>query len=239
MATKNIEDSTMTVPKPIPDRVLKATEELTNGMLKDYVVQLEEQKMKLLLSLKEYSQKYEQQKSDQADIYYYLNKKLDENYETIQSLEEQILNEQNDRENQEKALEKAIEDMKYKFAAEKSKYMGRISDLEEKLLSFKEFSENKEELDNNLKRLMSTLEIERQQFRAISEENERRAIQDRERVRQECDQQFESYKHNVQMEANNKLSTKTKRTLEMNKRVRKELSYQVLLNRSSIVFHVT
>jgi hypothetical protein len=209
------------------DQPAKVAEELNNAVLHEQVAQLEEQKMKLLMSLKEYKEKYEQQKSDQADIYYYLNKKLDENYETICGLEEQILTEQTDRENNEKLLEKSIEDLKARAASDKLKYTTRIHELEEKLESFREFSENKDELDRNLERLMSTLEFERQQFRAMSEEAERRAIQDRERVRLECDQQFEAFKQNVQIESFKKLSTKTKKTFERNKLIKAELSHQV------------
>ncbi len=210
------------------DQSSKVAEELTNAALQEHVAELEEQKMKLLMSLKEYKEKYDQQKCDQADIYYYLNKKLDENYETICGLEEQILTEQADRENSEKAFEKTIEELKARAASDKTKYTTRIHELEEKLESFREFSENKDELDRNLERLMSTLEFERQQFRAMSEEAERRAIQDRERVRHECDQQFEAFKHNVQNESFNKLSVKTKKTFERNKLIKAELSHQVI-----------
>jgi hypothetical protein len=39
----------------------------------------------------------EQQKADEADIYYYLHKKLDDNYDVIAKLEKQVLTEQTDR----------------------------------------------------------------------------------------------------------------------------------------------
>ena len=50
----------------------------------------------------------------QADIYYYLNKKLDDNYDTIKNLEEQTINEQLDREISERKYEKMIDELKAK-----------------------------------------------------------------------------------------------------------------------------
>lgn len=204
----------------------KVADDLNFGMLKDYVAQLEEQKRKLLLALKEYKQKYEQQKNDQSDIYYYLNKKLDENYETIVGLEEQILVEQADRESNEKNFEKIIEDLKTKLVNEKAKYTGRIHELEEKISSYKEFSEQKANLDKNLENLMITLEEERKQFREYADEMERRAIQEKEKMRHELEVQLALYQNDIEESAIKKLSTKTRETLEMNKFIKSELRFQ-------------
>ena len=212
----------------VSEKVLKLTDDLTNGMLRDYVVELEQQKTKLLLSLKEYRQKYEQQKSDQSDIYFYLNKKLDENYETIAALEEQILTEQADRENQERALEKRIHTLELESVAMEAKYLAKLNEAEEKLNKLKEFGENKDELDRNLRKLLDTLEAERRQFRALTEDMDRRAVQERDRIKKECARQFEEYKESLQADADQKLSLKTKKTQAINSMMKNELNYQVL-----------
>lgn len=158
MASKNIDENEAEKEEPVVSaKAQKASEELTNGVLLDQLEELEQQKTKLLLNLKEYKEKYEQQKSDQTDIYYYLNKKLDENYETIALLEEQILNEQTQREIHEKKLEKRIEDLNLKLSQDETKYQSKLKEAEEKLHKLKEFSENKEELEKNFEKLLETL----------------------------------------------------------------------------------
>ena len=214
----------------VDEKVLRVSDELTNGMLLDQVEELEEQKTKLLLSLKDLKEKYEQQKSDQADIYYYLNKKLDENYETIASLEEQILNEQTQREEQEKKLEKRIEELNLKLSSDETKYLAKINEAEEKLQKLKEFSDNKDELESNFEKLLETLELERKQYRELVDENERKSIRERDRFRKECAQQFDDYKLKLQDEADDKLSSRTKKTLNTNKMMKTELAYQVQHN---------
>mmetsp|Transcript_4790 Transcript_4790/g.7288 ORF Transcript_4790/g.7288 Transcript_4790/m.7288 type:complete len:359 (-) Transcript_4790:937-2013(-) len=208
------------------EKAKAVSEELTMGMLRDYVTELEEQKTKLLLKVEEYRKKLEQQESDQRDIYYYLNKKLDENYETIAALEEQILSEQADREHQEKALEKKIATLEQDYIAMESKLVAKLNDAEEKLNKLKEFGENKEELDRNLENLLDTLEKERAQFRALADDMDRRAVQERDKIRKEFSRQFEEYKKNLQDGADSKLSIKTKKTQAMNAMIRTELGYQ-------------
>jgi DNA repair exonuclease SbcCD ATPase subunit len=196
-------------------------------MLQDHVAELEEQKTRLLLSLKEYRQKYEQQKTDQADIYYYLNKKLDENYETIAALEEQILTEQADRETHERSLEKRIHTLELEMVTSEAKYTAKLNEAEEKLAKLKEFGDNKEELDRNLEKLLDTLENERRQFRSLADEMDRRSVQERDRIRKECSRQFEEYKKSVNDDADDKLSTKTKKTIAINSMIKTELKHQV------------
>lgn len=196
-------------------------------MLQDHVAELEEQKTRLLLSLKEYRQKYEQQKTDQADIYYYLNKKLDENYETIAALEEQILTEQADRETHERSLEKRIHTLELEMVTSEAKYAAKLNEAEEKLAKLKEFGDNKEELDRNLEKLLDTLENERMQFRSLADEMDRRSVQERDRIRKECSRQFEEYKKSVNDDADDKLSMKTKKTIAINSMIKTELKHQV------------
>lgn len=205
----------------------KVNDELTAGVLREQLKEMEEQKLKLILSLKECQEKLEQQKSDQADIYYYLNKKLDDNYEVITSLEEQILSEQADREAEERAYEKKIDELKTKVLNDEARYLARIGDLEEKLHNLKEFSEQKSEIDKNLDKLLATLEEERSQFRSITSEMERRAVQDRDRMKKDFEKQLETYKQSLQSTVEEQLSKKTKRTHHINNVMKAEINYQV------------
>ena len=228
MSSNNTDDANdeVTADVVVNEKAEKASEELTTALLRDQVEELEEQKTKLLLSLKEYKEKYEQQKSDQTDIYYYLNKKLDENYETIALLEEQILNEQTQREVQEKKLEKRIEELQSKLSSDETKYESKLKEAEEKLQKLQEFSENKDELERNFEKLLETLEKERKHYSELVDENERKNIRERDRFRKDCAAQFEEYKNKLEEEADEKLSHKTKKTLKSNKMIKTELAYQ-------------
>lgn len=219
MVKKNANDT----PAPSADEI---TENLTNALLRETIEKLEDQKVKLLLNIKGLVEKLAQQKSDQADIYFYLNKKLDDNYEVISSLEEQILTEQSDREQSEKMYEKQIEDMKAKQANEEHKLNSRIMDLEEKLQILKEFSDQKQELDENLLKLFDTLENERRQFQTTTEEMERKAAFDRDKLKKEYESLIVQYKSDIQGKVDARLTKTTKNTQAANLVMQNELKYQ-------------
>ena len=103
---------------------------LTINSLRESVAALEDQKMKLLVALQDSRDQLKQQKTDQADIYYYLNKKCDESFEVIASLEEQLLNEQSDREVSEKGFENRYEELRMSAGQAEVKLHAKISDLE-------------------------------------------------------------------------------------------------------------
>ena len=107
---------------------------LTINSLRESVAALEEQKMKLLVALQDARDQLKQQKTDQADIYYYLNKKCDESFEVIASLEEQLLNEQSDREVSEKGFENRYEELRMSTGQTEAKLHAKISDLESRFV---------------------------------------------------------------------------------------------------------
>jgi predicted negative regulator of RcsB-dependent stress response len=106
---------------------------LTVNSLRETIGVLEDSKSKLLVSLQEARDQLKQQKADQADIYYYLNKKCDESFEVIASLEEQLLNEQSDREISEKGYESKLEELRIQSSNTEAKLHAKISDLESRL----------------------------------------------------------------------------------------------------------
>ena len=75
----------------ITEEAIKAGLELKKHMLIDDIKNLEDEKSRLLLNVKDLTDKLEQQQNDQRDMYFYLNKKLDDNFEVISSLEQQLV----------------------------------------------------------------------------------------------------------------------------------------------------
>lgn len=208
----------------------KVGDSLTNSMLREMINELEETKLKLLLNIKELKEKLIQQKDDQADIYYYLNKKCDESFEVIASLEEQIINEQTEREISEKVYENRIDELKSAHVAMEAKYTSKISELETRLEMLNSFSEEKEESEKTLKSLMSKLEEERNQFRVNTESIENRFLLERDKLRKTYDQKYEKIKKELEDSVEGKMSTKTKKTQIMNVIMKKELESQVRTN---------
>ncbi len=221
--------------KPDPSKV--ASEALTIHMLQDTVKSLEETKLKLLLNIKELKEKLEQQKSDQADIYYYLNRKCDESFEIIAALEEQLSSEQSDREIAEKLYESKIEEMKQNSALNETRLQARINELDTKVEMLSTFSQQKDELENNLRNMGKALEEERKRFKETTEMMENKFLVEREKLRKSYDLKYESIKKELEASMDGKLSAKTQKTQIMNVVMKKELDTQVYCILISCPFH--
>lgn len=212
-----------------------ASDALTINMLQDTVKSLEETKLKLLLNIKELKEKLEQQKSDQADIYYYLNRKCDESFEIIASLEEQLSSEQSDREIAEKLYESKIEELKQNAALNETKLQARINELDNRVEMLSSFSQQKDELESNLKNMERSLEEERKKFKETTELMENKFLMEREKLRKSYDLKYESIKKELEASMDGKLSQKTQKTQIMNVVMKKELDTQVCLNLISFI----
>lgn len=204
----------------------EVSEQLSAAMLKLQVEELEQTKIKLLGNIKDLKEKISQLKEDQADIYYYLNKKCDDSYETIASLENQIVSEQLSRETAEKQFEKKIEELKSKSGNDEVRFSARIAELEDKILSLKEFAEKKEEMESNLARVTIALEAEKKQHKSAVTDLEMRSYSDREKLRREYDQQLEDIRLETESKIEDILSAKTKQTRQLNQHLEKELAFQ-------------
>jgi polyhydroxyalkanoate synthesis regulator protein len=113
-------------PYAITPEAIKFGDDLTVAMMKDIIIELEEQKKRLLLNIVQLKEELSEQKKEQADVYYYLNKKLDDNFETIANVEEQLLNEQGDREIADRMYERKIEELVSKASVDESRSSSRI-----------------------------------------------------------------------------------------------------------------
>jgi hypothetical protein len=219
----------------VPSMIL---ENMTNDMLKKMVEELERTKVKLLLNVKDLETKLEQQKEDQKDVYFYLNKKCDESYEVIAGLEEQILNEQSAREASEKNLERQIEDQKFKYNSEELKYLGKIAELEEQINELSDYRERKQETEGRLEKLLKTLEEERKQFARNLTDLENRAAYERNKLRREYEQNLELFKQEAIAKRDDELPEITSKAIESYNRIREEINRQVkLFNLSMSAFN--
>jgi len=212
-----------TVYEMTPEAV-KFGEDLTVAMVKDIVLQVEEQKRQLILKIFELTQTLEQQRKEQADIYYYLNKKLDDNYETISKLEEQLLMEQGDRELSEKLSERKIEELNSKLGSEEVKFNSRISVLESKLDSLRDFAETKDNADRRIAELLETIENEKKDFQNTLDGVEMRALKEKIKFERVYEEKAVALKREYMEKVDAGISEKTRETLTENIRIKAELS---------------
>lgn len=212
-------------------------ESLNIGILQDTIKTLEETKLKLLITIKELKEKLEQQKADQNDIYFYLNKKCDESFEIIASLEEQLTNEQSDREIAEKLYENKIDELKSQNSQSESKFLNKIKELENKLEVFSNYSQSKQEMEKTMNDLMNTLEEERKQYQINMENMENKFLVERDKLRKTYDLKYESVKKDLESSIDGKLSKKTQRTQIMNVVMRKELDTQVYISYTNFLLY--
>lgn len=206
----------------------ETTDQLTVLVLKDMVVALNETKLKLLLNIKDLKQQLNQHKEDQADIYYYLNKKCDDAYETISNLEDQLLTEQSDREQSERLYERRISELQNNSFLTENKLQSKIRDLEDKLALLKDFVDKKDESEKLLENLIQTLESERKQFTKNANEIETRFLRDREKLKSEYHKNLQSAKTSMAEQVHEKLSKSTKKTKIINTHLSKELHQQTI-----------
>jgi hypothetical protein len=206
---------------------INVIEELNIQVLQDTIKSLEETKLKLLLTIKELKEKLSQQKEDQADIYFYLNKKCDESFEIIAALEEQLSNEQSDREVAERLYENKIEEWKNNYTSMETKLTARITELENKVEMINHYGLTKDDMERNMANLMNQLEEERKQFRINAENMENKFLLEREKLRKTYELKYENMKKELEASIDGKISKKTQRTQIMNVVMRKELDTQV------------
>ena len=76
--------------KPIDNKELIA-KELELQTTRERMVKMEDEMQGMAGDNKELKLKLDQQRADQADIYYYLHKKLDDNYDVIAGLEKKLM----------------------------------------------------------------------------------------------------------------------------------------------------
>ena len=112
---------------------LDIPELLASYTLQSTVAELEQKKLELLQTIEDLKKTVDQQKGDQSDIYYYLNKKCDESFEVIAALEEQLVTEQSEREAAEKIYETKIEEIRSTASLSEAKLNGKIIELENRL----------------------------------------------------------------------------------------------------------
>jgi hypothetical protein len=198
-------------------RIAELTDELTTA---DRV------KLTNIMTIKELKERISQLTNDSSDIYYYLNKKCDDNFEVIQSLEGQLLNEQTDREINEKINEKRIEELEHRIKMDTRDYTDRIKELEIKLEEFIIFDLLKTQFEQEISDLKTQLAHEKSENQANILLVERKLMLERMKLQNEYALLKDGLDEEVEKKVEARLSNEAKNAIQVNNSIRKELQYQ-------------
>lgn len=208
----------------------KAADEKANmlrtSLYEERIKRLEDENEKFCKENKELKLELDQQRADEADIYYYLHKKLDDNYDVIASLEKQILTEITEKDRQRKNYDGTMKTVKDGNDRKVTELTDRLAEVEETLFTLNEFRENKDRLEKEQQELRDTLAKEREDTKLNIAELERRNVQEKELVKQEMLTKIKETKQNLLSMTEDQLHTTTKRTIMENEQMITELQYQ-------------
>ena len=180
----------------------------------------------LMKACEELKSHLETQKADAKDIYYYLHKKLDDNYDVIDSLEKRIIVLKTERERSDELYEKQIADIKKNNEKENARLQGIIKELRDDLHTLTEFKSAKQNIEARIKHLEESLKAEKEGRASDISLLERRNIQEKERLKKEMLIKIKETKQNLLSMTEDQLHTTTKRTILENEQMTTELQYQ-------------
>jgi hypothetical protein len=204
----------------------KSSELIANVMVSNMLTAAEEQKLALTLNIKALKEELTQQKADQADVYYYLNKKCDDSFEVISSLEEQLLTEQADREVAEKLYEKRIEALTQQLEVQGQEMGAKIGKLEKELAGLQVFAAKKGEMEKEIATLKRSLERERAKCKSAITEMEQQWTLERNRLKRASDKALQDLQDEIDKGLSARLDKISRETMERNEHVEQELRVQ-------------
>ncbi|GMI52684.1 hypothetical protein ScalyP_jg6857 [Parmales sp. scaly parma] len=158
-----------------------------------------------LNQMREQKQLIKYQKEDQNDVYFFLHKKLDDNYDIIAELEAQLLKEELDRKKQEEKILKEIDEDNKSFKESSAGLKERLTAVDEKLYALKETDGTKSSMEKKMHHLLNDLESERKAHFSKLAEIDRIGIREKEKLKMVILAEMKAVK--------DKLSTMTSETL--------------------------
>ena len=214
------------VPPGTKTKEEKANELIANVMATNMLKAAEDTKLALTLNVKSLKDELTQQKSDQADMYYYLNKKCDDSYEVISSLEEQLLTEQADREVSEKMYEQNVEQLQLELAEEEHTLGNKIAKLEKELEGIQKFIAQKGSMEKEIATLKRSLEKERHNCKTVIADMEQQWTLERNRLRKQGEKAVADVRKEYDKGLTDRLAEKTRETMIRNAQIEEEMSFQ-------------
>ena len=190
------------------------------------LAEFRDNKLKMLLNIKELKEQLAQQKNDTTDIYYFLNKKCDDSYDIISSLETQLLNEQTDREINEKLYEARISELESNLSHERKSASDKITEMENKINTLLNFQSMKEAFEAKVAQLQAQMETERADAKIEISFLEQKLYKEKVRLQEEMEERLADVEEDVNSKVRERLSADTVKVHSTNEKISKELHYQ-------------
>jgi hypothetical protein len=168
-----------------------------------------------------------QQREDEANIYDYLHKKLDANYEVIGTLEKEIDAVKHEKESMERAYEQSILEKEERFNKVKHDMTTQLENARDTLSALEIFRRKKHAMEEKLETLEATLAAEKNHHEEQMLEIERRNVLEKDRIKREMLNKIKESKQCLLAKTEDQLPIKTKRTMIENDQLLAELQYQV------------
>ncbi|GMI36263.1 hypothetical protein TeGR_g6414 [Tetraparma gracilis] len=140
-----------------------------------------------------------------CNVYYYLHKKLDDNYDVIAQLEHQLLSEEMERKVSEDKYNKQIHENEKDFKVEIDKLNNRMTEVDEKLFGMKEIDGYKQSIETEMSQLLRALEDERSNHFTQVQELERANVKEKEALKNELLEKLRQAKIELTDKANETL----------------------------------
>ncbi|CAM9833495.1 unnamed protein product, partial [Hapterophycus canaliculatus] len=184
---------------------------------------LECEKRGLLESIRILRVRLADEKEDQSDVYYYLHKKLDDNYDVISALERQLMVETADREKAETEYARQIEDLEIRRDEELGPLKERLMTEEEQLNGLHEAAKNKKEADANRARLEREIEKTESMIENDLNTERRKKLQEKQRIRRQVEDEIIELSSELFSQKEVELADKTVRAKDNNEKLHSAL----------------
>lgn len=186
----------------------------------------EEHNQELLARVAEQTKELAQTKADQADVYVYLHKKLDDNFDVIAGLEAKILDLEADKDRLAGSMQRELAAAARAAEAEKEELQHEVAQLNDQLMSLNEFKEHKDAIEASMARLRAELEAEKKAHEEEVAELGRRNVAAKDKLKKEMFLKIKETKKNILSSTEDQLHDTTKRTMAENSQMSTELQYQ-------------
>eukprot|EP00636_Phaeomonas_parva_P003301 CAMPEP_0118869598 /NCGR_PEP_ID=MMETSP1163-20130328/12885_1 /TAXON_ID=124430 /ORGANISM="Phaeomonas parva, Strain CCMP2877" /LENGTH=489 /DNA_ID=CAMNT_0006804507 /DNA_START=245 /DNA_END=1710 /DNA_ORIENTATION=- len=199
---------------------------LYTSVISDAEEEIKHHQMQKMIELRRLREELLKQESMQAEAYNYLQRKLADNYESIDRLERCIMAQQIICDKGQAKHNEAIRrlDAKYKepfdmLSAEKARLHGQVSEM-------RAFMHQEEMIQASLQELERRVEAERVAIETQAKKIEDRDAYERERMEEEQQDSVREAEEKIVAEAKEQLGTEVKSWLRENEQMRKEMAFQ-------------
>ncbi|GBG34852.1 Cilia- and flagella-associated protein 157 [Hondaea fermentalgiana] len=172
------------------------------------------------------SAKLAQQQQDQADVFFHLHRKIDQNQETIKSMEEARAVARDEAAAEADLLRAEIKALEKEAKTRTSAHEDEVFALRQELMELNEFAKQKSKYEAKIDSLETALEKESSQRTREVADMELEKVREKERLKQDMLVKIKETKKALLRLTEDQLDTTTKRTILENEQLATELQYQ-------------